>query len=170
MASTIIVSRKQQNDTFSLLRESVCHTGLNRLVTNEAKYSCLTIQRFISCVPPVSHKLGDPIRQRPTNSGLMNPGFLHLMSPPSQHMSCRTNKEGEEKTRVMLDILTVSAQKWHGTSVHNALAITSHIAPIQLQRRMQGSVCVVGEETWIFREHYLLPLFQEEKQSKNIVR
>lgn len=150
MESPIIVSRKQQNNAFNVLRENICYTGLNRLRTNEAKYQCLTTQRFISCLPQISHESSNPPRQLPTIQRLTNPGFLHLVSPSSQHMACRTNKEGEERTRVMLGILAASAQKWHVTSVHNPLARTSHIAPPPNCKRGYR-VCVVGEETNIQR-------------------
>lgn len=60
------------------------------------------------------------------------------MAPPSQHMACRPTKEGEEKTRVMLDIHCLSPEMTHVTSVHNPLARIGHIALPNCKREWAG--------------------------------
>ena len=94
------------------LRENICFTRLNKLVTNEGECQCLTTLRFVSSLPQISYESSDPLRQLPTIKVLVNQAFLYVVAPPSQHMAGIPIREVEEKkNRVMLDILNASAQK-----------------------------------------------------------
>lgn len=123
------------------LRENICFTRLNKLVTNEGECQCLTTLRFVSSLPQISYEPSDPLRQLPTIQGLMNQGFLYLVAPPSQHMACRPIKEGEEKKTESCWTFSMPQPRNDACDLSSeSIGQNRSQSPTQLQRRMDLGV------------------------------